>query len=59
MIFCYDTDNFVLSNEKKQSKKNGKIPLYMRFCFNGQKAEARLAVEITEFQKNELWGRIQ
>jgi hypothetical protein len=28
-------------NETKKSKKNGKIPLYMRVLFNGQKAEAR------------------
>src|SRR5258705_6185801 len=35
-------------NEAKKSKRTAKLPLYMRICFMGRKAEARLNFEITQ-----------
>ena len=38
-------------NTTKKSGKTGKIPIYLRLCFNRSKSESRLSAEITE---NEL-----
>jgi len=42
-------------NTRKKSKKNGKIPFYIRILAHDQKAEARLAVQLTDLQFN-LWN---
>lgn len=35
-------------NTKKKSKKTGKIPLYVRVCYKGLKAEERLNIQVVE-----------
>lgn len=43
-------------NESKKSKKNGKIPIYLRVLHNGTKAETRLNAEIDE-KEIPLWDK--
>ncbi len=43
----------IFPNEQKTSKKNGKIPMYLRINWNKKKVETRLLIELTtaEFLK--------
>ncbi|HYH15947.1 MAG TPA: site-specific integrase [Flavisolibacter sp.] len=46
---------FFYPNKAKASKKNGKVPMYARIIFNGQKAEVRLDTQVAP-SKIDLWN---
>src|SRR5438132_9348526 len=49
-------------NESKKSRRNNKIPIYMRIIFKGLKSETRLNVEMTDqelLKWNPITMRIQ
>jgi len=42
----HESDSYFLSQPIKKDPENGIVPVYMRICYQRQKTESRLFVEI-------------